>query len=210
MSGSSLTQGGCEVLIITAKLSESQPGPASRVCLYLQSGYNIYLQSWHMTLYDTDQYERHPDDGEADQRGAPPAHLVPQRPEQVRADQVAADQSEMSSGSRDPASANPSSPDGGGEEGGPQLPLLAAHVLHHVDGEARLQHRDPHVGEGDRARAHQDVRVLYQRAQTRRRLVRFYHLHKNILVISKKYLVLPLVGGSASAGSRPAGPGRRG
>ena len=48
----------------------------------------------------TDQYERHPDDGEADQRGAPPAHLVPQRPEQVRADQVAKDQSEMSSGSR--------------------------------------------------------------------------------------------------------------
>ena len=44
----------------------------------------------------TDQYERHPDDGEADQRGAPPAHLVPQRPEQVRADQVAKDQSEMS------------------------------------------------------------------------------------------------------------------
>ena len=45
-----------------------------------------------------------------------------------------------------------------------------------MEGEGRLQHGDAHVGEGDGAGTHQDVRVTYQGLQAGGRLLRLDHL----------------------------------
>ena len=74
------------------------------------------------------QHQCESNDEHADERSEPSAHPVSQWPEEVRADEVR---------------------DGGREECGTQLPLGGVHLVHHEDGEGRLQHRDAHVGEGN-------------------------------------------------------------
>ena len=113
---------------------------------------NSYLGQWSGV---THQYQRHSDDGQPHQRGFPPAHLVTHGAKQVCPDQVG---------------------DGGRQEGRAQLPLLAAHLLHHVQRQAGLQHRDTHVGEGDGPSTHQDVGVSYQGLEAWRWFIGLDHL----------------------------------
>lgn len=55
--------------------------------------------------------------------------------------------------------------DAGGQEGRSQLPVLRVHRVDHPDGKRRLHHGDAHVGERDRARRRQYVRIAHEHFQ---------------------------------------------